>query len=79
MAKKVVASFKSSTGKDLTKVIRMVKSPKTGAYIFKESVVPNEMVKEFLANKEIEFFQLPGESFFQFEESFFFIHRAGIR
>jgi len=52
MAKKVVASFKSSTGKDLTKVIRMVKSPKTGAYIFKESIVPNDLVKDFLANKE---------------------------
>jgi hypothetical protein len=49
MAKKVVASFQSATGKDFTKVIRMVKSPKTGAYIFKESIVPNDMVKEVLA------------------------------
>jgi hypothetical protein len=52
MAKKVVASFKASSGKDFTKVIRMVKSPKTGAFVFKETVVANEMVKDFLATKE---------------------------
>ena len=52
MAKKVVASFKASTGKDFTKVIRMLKSPKTGAYVFKESIVPNDQVKDFLASKE---------------------------
>jgi hypothetical protein len=52
MAKKVVASFKSSTGKDFTKVIRMVKSPKSGAYIFRETIVANDMVKDFLANKD---------------------------
>ncbi|MCK9422035.1 MAG: DUF4295 domain-containing protein [Bacteroidales bacterium] len=52
MAKKVVASFKASGGKDFTKVIRMVKSPKTGAFIFKENIVPNDLVKDFLANKE---------------------------
>ncbi len=52
MAKKVVASFKSSTGKDFTKVIRMMKSSKTGAYIFKETIVPNDQVKPFLSNKE---------------------------
>jgi hypothetical protein len=52
MAKKVVASFKASSGKDFTKVIRMVKSPKTGAYVFKENIVPNDMVKDFLSQKE---------------------------
>jgi len=52
MAKKVVASFKSSTGKDFTKVIRMVKSTKTGAFVFRETIVPNDMIKDFLANKE---------------------------
>ena len=51
MAKKVVASFQSVTGKDFTKVIRMVKSGKTGAYIFKESIVPNDQVKSFLADQ----------------------------
>jgi len=48
MAKKVVASLQSSS-KDYAKVIKMVKSPKTGAYSFKESIVPNESVKEVLA------------------------------
>jgi len=52
MAKKVVASFKASSGKDFTKVIRMVRSPKTGAYVFKETIVANDMVKDFLATKE---------------------------
>ncbi|MEI6854181.1 MAG: DUF4295 domain-containing protein, partial [Bacteroidota bacterium] len=36
MAKKVIATLKTTTGKDYAKVIRMVKSPKTGAYTFKE-------------------------------------------
>jgi hypothetical protein len=49
MAKKVVASFQSATGKDFTKIIRMVKSGKTGAYMFKESIVPNDQVKEYLS------------------------------
>ncbi|MBM3404204.1 MAG: DUF4295 domain-containing protein [Bacteroidetes bacterium] len=50
MAKKVVATLQSS-GKDFAKVIRMVKSPKTGAYVFKETVVPNDKVKEFIAGE----------------------------
>lgn len=48
MAKKVVATLKTSPGKEYAKVIRMVKSPKTGAYSFKESIIPNEQVKDFL-------------------------------
>ncbi len=48
MAKKVVASFQTSSGKDFTKVIRMIRSGKTGAYSFKENVVPNDQVKDFL-------------------------------
>lgn len=51
MAKKVIATLKTSTGKDYAKVIRMVKSPKTGAYTFKEEIVPNDMVKEYLAKR----------------------------
>ncbi len=51
MAKKVVASFQSATGKDFTKVIRMVRSGKTGAYTFKESIVPNDQVKSFLSGQ----------------------------
>lgn len=52
MAKKVVASFQTGTSKDFTKVIRMVKSAKTGAYTFKENIVPNEGVKDFLAQSK---------------------------
>jgi hypothetical protein len=51
MAKKVVATLKTTTGKEFAKVIRMVKSPKTGAYSFKEDIVANDKVKEFLAQK----------------------------
>jgi hypothetical protein len=52
MAKKVIASMKATTtGKDYTKVIRMVKSPKTGAYTFKEEIVQNDQVKDLLATK----------------------------
>ncbi|CAG0989236.1 MAG: DUF4295 domain-containing protein [Bacteroidetes bacterium] len=51
MAKKVVATLKKGDGKSVTKVIKMVRSPKTGAYTFKEEIVPNELVKEFLAKK----------------------------
>jgi hypothetical protein len=51
MAKKVVATLRTSSGKDYAKVVKMVKSPKTGAYSFKESVVPNDQVKEVLAKK----------------------------
>jgi hypothetical protein len=48
MAKKVVATLKTSTGKDWAKVIKAVKSPKTGAYSFKEEMVPVDKVQEFL-------------------------------
>jgi hypothetical protein len=51
MAKKVVATLKSGKGKDFTKVIKMVKSPKTGAYSFKEEIVHNDHIKDFLAAK----------------------------
>jgi len=47
MAKKAVASFKKSEGRSYAKVIKMVKSPKTGAYIFKEEMIPNEEVKDY--------------------------------
>ncbi len=51
MAKKVVASLQKGEGKTFTKVIKMVKSPKTGAYTFKEEMVHNERVKDFFAKK----------------------------
>ncbi|MBK0403276.1 MULTISPECIES: DUF4295 domain-containing protein [Adhaeribacter] len=51
MAKKVVATLKTSTGKDWAKVIKAVKSEKTGAYTFREEMVPVDKVQEFLAAK----------------------------
>jgi hypothetical protein len=50
MAKKVVATLKK--GKEFAKVIKTVRSPKTGAYSFKEEMVPVDMVKEVLESKE---------------------------
>lgn len=49
MAKKVVATLHSGSneGRTYSKVIKMVKSPKTGAYVFEEQMVPNEAVKDF--------------------------------
>jgi len=49
MAKKVVATLQKG-GKNYTKVIKMVKSPETGSYIFKEAVMHNDKVKDFLAD-----------------------------
>ncbi|MCE1197885.1 MAG: DUF4295 domain-containing protein [Marinilabiliales bacterium] len=51
MAKKVVASLQKGAGKAYSKVIKMVKSEKTGAYTFVEEIVPNEQVKEYFAKK----------------------------
>lgn len=51
MAKKVVASLKKVDGKNFVKVIRTVRSEKTGAYTFKEEIVPAELAKETLAKK----------------------------
>ena len=48
MAKKAVATFKKGDGRTYSKVIKMVKSPKTGAYIFDEQMIPNEKVQEHL-------------------------------
>ncbi|MFI3265942.1 MAG: DUF4295 domain-containing protein [Rikenellaceae bacterium] len=51
MAKKVVATLKTAGGKAFTKCIKMVKSEKTGAYVFKEGIIPNEEIKDFFAKK----------------------------
>jgi hypothetical protein len=50
MAKKTVASLQKGGGKNHTKVIKMIKSDKTGSYFFKESIVENAKVKDFFAN-----------------------------
>jgi len=51
MAKKVVATLKTGTGKDWAKIIKAVRSPKTGAYTFREEMVPVDKVQEALAAK----------------------------
>ena len=50
MAEKSVATLQTGS-KRLTKAIKMVKSPKTGAYTFVESIMSPERVNEFLSKK----------------------------
>ena len=50
MAKKSVASLQTGS-KRLSKAIKMVKSPKTGAYIYVESIMQPEKVNEWLQKK----------------------------
>ncbi|GAA0872061.1 DUF4295 domain-containing protein [Gangjinia marincola] len=47
MAKKSVASLQTGS-KRLTKAIKMVKSPKSGAYTFVEAIMSPEQVNDFL-------------------------------
>lgn len=51
MAKKVVATLKDKNAKGYAKVIRAVKSEKTGAYSFKEEIIPLDDVKSSLSSK----------------------------
>ncbi|MFL2639240.1 MAG: DUF4295 domain-containing protein [Flavobacteriaceae bacterium] len=50
MAKKAVASLQTGS-KRLTKAIKMVKSKKTGAYVYEESIMLPEKVNEWLSKK----------------------------
>ena len=50
MAKKSVATLQTGS-KRLAKAIKMVKSPKTGAYTFVEVIMDPDKVKEWLAKK----------------------------
>lgn len=50
MAKKTVATLQTQS-KRLSKAIKMVKSPKTGAYTFVEGIMAPELVDEFLKKK----------------------------
>ena len=50
MAKKTVATLQTSS-KRLSKAIKMVKSPKTGAYIFVETILAPEAVGDFFKKK----------------------------
>ncbi len=51
MAKKVVATLQKKEGKNFAKVVRAIWSEKTGAYVYKEEMVPVDQVKELLARK----------------------------
>lgn len=57
MAKKISKNAKvaqrtanAGSGKDHVRVIKSVKNPQTGAYIFKEAIVHKDKVKDFFAN-----------------------------
>ena len=50
MAKKSIASLQTGS-KRLTKAIRMVKSEKTGAYTFVESIMAPDKVNDWLNKK----------------------------
>mgnify|MGYP006255698127 CR=1 FL=1 len=53
MAKKVVAGYRDkSKSKQFTKVIRAIKNPETGAYTYKEEIVPTDMVKSYLKDNK---------------------------
>ncbi len=49
MAKKAVASLQTGSGREFTKVIKMIKSPKSGAYSFKEEMIHNDKVKDHIS------------------------------
>ena len=57
MAKQAKTAIKTkdskaaAEAKNWTKVIRAVRSPKTGAYTFKEAIIHKEKIKDFLSQK----------------------------
>lgn len=50
MAKKTVATLQTKS-KRLTKAIKMVRSEKSGAYTFVETILEPELVNDWLAKK----------------------------
>lgn len=48
MAKKTVASLQKGEGRNYAKVIKVVKSEKSGGYSFKEEMVLKDQLKEHL-------------------------------
>jgi hypothetical protein len=44
--------LKTTEGNAYAKVIRTVRSEKTGAYVFTEELMPSDKVKEYLAKKK---------------------------
>ena len=51
MAKKTVATLKKEGGIAYIKAIRTIKSPKSGAYTFREEILPEPEVKDFFNKK----------------------------
>jgi len=57
MAKQAKTAIKTkdakaaAEAKNWTKVIRAVRSPKTGAYTFKEAIIHKDKIKQYLAQK----------------------------
>lgn len=57
MAKQAKTAIKTkdqkaaADAKNWTKVIKAVRSPKTGAYTFKEGIIHKDKIKAFLAEK----------------------------
>lgn len=47
MAKKTVATIQKKSNK-FTKAIKMVKSPKTGAYMFEEVILPADIAQGWI-------------------------------
>lgn len=41
----------AAEAKNWTKVIKVVRSPKTGAYTFKEQIIHKDKVNDFIASK----------------------------
>ena len=54
MAKKAVGTLRTGEGRNFSRVIKLVKSKKTGAYFFKEEIVHNDHVNDFFSKKEDE-------------------------
>ena len=75
MAKKAVATLHTgNAGRNHTKCIKMVKSPKTGAYIFQEEIVENDKVAAYFkserAIRERQRLQQCGRCFFVYGDFF---------
>jgi hypothetical protein len=57
MAKSAKTAIKSkdakaaADAKNWTKVIRAIRSPKTGSYTFKEAIIHKDKIKDYLAQK----------------------------
>jgi hypothetical protein len=49
MAKKVVATLKKEGGNEYVKVIKAVKSIKSGHYTFREEIVHQDNIKDFFS------------------------------